>query len=92
MIITYNKNYRIPLSTKHWILYSDMNMKDSLIVWALYNLVVKSKELTFEELYVVIKERYKNKSEKSRCEIYKDENTIEIITKGTFPKFYIKNK
>ena len=89
MIITYDKSYRKSTEGNGWTMFSDVKMKDSLIVHALESLVHKNAELTFDELYDKLKERYKNKTEKSYCDIYKDENQIDVTVRGVFPRFYI---
>jgi len=92
MVITYNKSYGESRKGIDWILYQDLKFKDSLIIWNLFNFVKANTGMTFDNLYESLKIQYKNKTVKSRCVIECDENRIEILTKGTFPRFYITRK
>lgn len=89
MIITYDKGYRVAYKGNGWTCYSDTKMKDSLIVHALEGVVAENKDKTFDEIYDLLKDRYDNKTEKSRCSIYKEDNTIDVTVRGVFPRFYI---
>ena len=89
MEITYNKGYRRSEQGNGWVLYSDVKMKDSLIVHALESLVLKNTDKTYDEIYDLIEERYRNKKEKSSCRISKDHTSIDITVKGVFPRFYL---
>lgn len=92
MKTTYEKGYRIDLEGNGWTLYSITNHKDSLIVHALESIVYMCKEDSFEQVYEKLEERYKNRTEKSRCYLYKDEDQIYVTTKGIFPRFYVLRK
>lgn len=90
MIVTCEKNYRVKCSGNGWQLYSDVSMKDSLIVHALERLVIESAELSFLQVCEALKERYKNKTERSRCAIrMAHEGFFEVSIRSSFPVFYI---
>lgn len=92
MIITYEKSYRPELDGNGWKLYSDVTFKDSAIIYRLYSVAVNNEKLSFDDLYERLREEYRNKTFKSRCEITKDNDRIEVIVKGVFPRFYIQKE
>lgn len=92
MEITFTKTYNKVTYGNGWILYSDVQLKDSKIIWILYHIVIKNTQVTFDEIYPSLKENYNNKTVKSRCDITKDENRIEVTVKGVFPRFYIEKQ
>ncbi len=101
MEIIFKKNYR-PLDMdgdgkfncnnqgKNWAAYHCVDLKDIHIIHKLLNIVVVNKDVDFDTLYEKMEEHYKSKTVKSRCYIMKDEQRIEVIVKGVFPKFYIE--
>jgi len=90
-IVTYIKGpYKEVKSQSNWILYSDVGIKDSLIISQLLNVVKQNLNTPFEDLYSLLKESYKNKTVRSSCSIYQTTNRIEIINRGIFPRFYIE--
>lgn len=91
MIITYQKTYRESVKGIDWQLFSCTSiLKDTVIIHTLEKIVINNPQLTFEEMFTSLKENYKHKTCKSRCDIYKDDKRIEVIVKGVFPKFYIQ--
>lgn len=92
MTITYEKNYRKKCDGNGWSLMSDVGRKDSLIVHQLEKCVSDNWQMPFEDMYELLKDFYKNRDVRSSCSIYEDENNIEVITKGVFPRFYIQKK
>lgn len=90
MVITYNKTYREAAVGKGWKLYSCVSFKDSSIINILYNIVLKNTDVSFDQIYTSLKENYKHKTAKSRCEISHNNGRIEVTVKGVFPKFYIE--
>lgn len=92
MEVTYTKHYRIIEDAPGLKIYSDVDFKDSLIVWQLLNIARKEKDKPTEEIYDILKEHYKNKTVRSSCHIIKNGGDIEILTKGVFPRFYIEKK
>lgn len=93
MEIVYNKSYRKSCKGINWTLYEDVEIKDSLIIFHLFNFVKTNEEMLFDDLHEALKLEYKNKTVKSRCVIEKDSNNINILVKGVFPRFYVqKNK
>lgn len=65
MVITYNKRYRPAGNGNGWQLFTDVNIKDSWIVWQLETTVRMNLNLSFDEIYLELKEDYKNKSVRS---------------------------
>lgn len=90
MVITYTKSYNEVCEGINWTLYQDIKLKDSLIIWKLFNFVKSNKEMLFEDLYAAVKFEYQTKTVKSRCVIEKDGQNINILVKGVFPRFYIQ--
>ena len=92
MVVTYNKTYRPAKEGNGWELFSDVSFKDSLIVWQLESVVLRNLHLSFDGMYLKLKEEYKTKTVRSRCVIDKNDDSIEVIVSGVFPRFYIKKK
>lgn len=57
------------------------------ILWQ--TIIAAQKEKEFKELIELIKETYKNKTVRSRVEIYYENDYIEIIKRGVFPSILI---
>jgi hypothetical protein len=103
MEITFKKTYRkldmdgsgeFDCNNKgsNWTAYHCVDLKDSAIIHQLLNIVCTNRDVEFDTLYEKLKEHYKNKTVKSRCDIIKDEQRIEVIVKGVFPRFYIQKQ
>ncbi len=91
MTITYEKSYRLGATGPDWELMSSTNHKDSAIVNALENLAKESTKFDFNQMENILRERYKSKKEKSRCEIHTDFERIEVCTTSLiFPRFFIR--
>jgi len=71
--------------------YSWATFKDSLIIHQLLS-VIENSDDKFDNLCAAIKEAYKNRTVKSRCDIYQTEDRLEITTKGVFPKIVVYKK
>ena len=94
MVITYTRgSAHTEYKGKDWVAYSWIDIvKDTLICWELKNVVENNTDLTFDELYELLKNTYKNKKVKSSCDILLDKSTmtIDLIRKGVFPFILIK--
>lgn len=89
MQITYEKNYRKKCSGEDWDLMSDVGRKDSLIVYQLEKVAEKHTHLSFDEMAGLLRDYYKNRDVRSRCDIYEVDGRVEVVVKGVFPRFYI---
>lgn len=66
---------------------------ETLIIHDLWEVCYLNSEETFDDLYELLKLYYKHRTVKSRAEISKSENTIEITNKSIiFPNILILKK
>lgn len=92
MIITYEKEAaNKELKRDYFTAYRWYDIKDSLILDQLWK-VIELNDSNFNSLCSDIKQSYKNRTVKSRCDIYYTENTLEITTRGIFPKIIVYAK
>lgn len=89
MTITFEKKYRESTKGVDWQLYSAVSLKDTVIIHTLEQIVINNPQVTFDEIHTSLVSNYKHRTAKSRCDINKDGDRIEVIVKGVFPKFYI---
>ena len=68
MVITYTRgSAHTEYKGKDWVAYSWIDIiKDTLICWELKKVVENNTDVTFDELYELLKNTYKNKKVKSR--------------------------
>lgn len=94
MVITYTRDSaHTEYKGKDWVAYSWIDIiKDTLICWELKKVVENNTDVTFDELYDLLKTTYKNKKVKSSCDILLDTSNgcIDLIRKGVFPFILIK--
>ena len=75
---------------KNFILYRWRKSSHTQILYILENVVEGNTDSTFDDLAEKIKTAYKERTVKSKVEIYTGEkNRIEIIRKGIFPSIII---
>lgn len=60
------------------------------IIYELWSVVKENERKPFEEMYEILREAYKNRQSRSRCEIYRHtDSMIEVNNKGVFPNILI---
>ena len=84
-------SYRETTKGNGWTVMSRTSLKDTNIINKLENLCRENKSKTLEELTDMIKDYYKNKTEKSDAYILYNKGSIEVFKpSGTgFPQFYV---
>lgn len=90
MIITYERGCADTTKIgENWKALRWVKHNDSLIIYSLWKVILANLDKEFSEICELIKEGYKNKTVKSRVDIYYENGKLEIIRKGVFPNIMI---
>ena len=92
MVITYTKNYTETFKGPDWVMHSCHTFKSTKIIFELVAVVHSLQSQPFEKIGPLLKEAYKNRKAKSRCDIMVEKETIEVTVRGVFPVFYINRQ
>lgn len=79
------------IQTENITAYKWNKKNETLIIYELWEVIDNNRDESFDDLYKLLKLYYSQKKVKSKAEIYKNENTIEITNRSiVFPNILIK--
>lgn len=91
MIITYTRGRAdFERLGKNWIAYRWHKYSDTLILHNLWKVISDNLDKDFEEICEIAKSSYKNRTVKSRVDVHREKDSLEITRKGIFPNILIK--
>lgn len=94
MIIEYTDTARyIEIIGEHFKAQKFSRTHNTNIIYELWEVIKTNQDKPFEEIYETLREAYKNRQSRSRCEMYQlNDSMIEVNNKGVFPNILITKK
>ena len=90
MIVEYIDDAKyVELKGLDWAAYFYDRKRNTNIVHELWAVLEQNVKSDFESLYEILRYSYNNRTSRSKIEIYKSKDTIEMTNKGIFPNIMI---